>query len=52
MIRILAILVTVLISHSVYAASLKPQVPPNERAVYSEMLKTNPTAAKEYLVVR
>lgn len=52
MLRILAILVTILISHSVQAASLKPQVPPNERATYLEMLKTNPTAAKEYLTTR
>ena|SRR5665647_1010641 len=52
MIRILVILVTVLISQSVYAETLKPQVPPNERAVYVEMLKTNPTAAKKYLITR
>jgi|ERR1700674_1736898 len=52
MIRVLVMLVTVLISHSVYAAPLKPLVPPNERAVYVEMLKTNPTAAKEYLITR
>jgi hypothetical protein len=52
MIRILVILVTVLIAQSVCAASLKPVVPPNERAVYAEMLKTNPTAAKEYLITR
>src|SRR6185437_11032432 len=52
MLRIFAILMAVLISHSVQAASLKPQVPPNERAIYAEMLKTNPTAAKEYLITR
>lgn len=52
MIRSLVILVTVLISYSVYAAPLEPQVPPDERAVYVEMMKTNPTAAKEYLVTR
>jgi hypothetical protein len=52
MIRSLVMLVTVLISHSVYAAPLEPQVPPDERAVHVEMMKTNPTAAKEYLVTR
>ena len=52
MLRIFAILITVFIYHSVQAASLKAQVPPNERATYEEMLKTNPTAAKEYLVTR
>ena len=52
MFRVLILFVAVLISHSVYAASLKPQVPPNERATYVEMLKTNPTAAKEYLITR
>ena len=52
MLRIFAILITVLICHSVQAASLKAQVPPNERATYEEMLKTNPAAAKEYLITR
>jgi len=52
MIRILVILVTVLISQSVYAASLQPQVPPEERAVYADMQKTKPAAAKAYLITR
>ena len=50
--RIFVILITALISHSVQAASLKPQVPQNERATYVEMLKTNQIAAKEYLITR
>src|SRR5579864_8324127 len=52
MFRGLLILVAFLVSHTVSAASIKPQVPPNERAIYAEMLKTNPTAAKEYLITR
>lgn len=52
MLRILFFFIIILISHSVHAASLKPQVPPQERAVYEEMLKTNPTAAKGYLITR
>ncbi len=52
MMRIFVILITLLISQWASAAPLKPQVPPNERAVYDEMLKTNPTAAKAYLVTR
>jgi hypothetical protein len=52
MFRGFLILVALLASDAVYAASLKPQVPPNERAAYADMLKTKPTAAKEYLATR
>jgi hypothetical protein len=52
MFRAFVVLVAVLVSHAVCAASIKPQVPPNERAAYLEMLKTNPKAAKEYLITR
>lgn len=52
MLRIFVIFISLLISQVGYAATLKPQVPPNERAKYAEMLKTNPTAAKEYLITR
>src|SRR5258708_20065438 len=52
MLCILLIFVSFLISSAVSGASLKPQVPPDERAVYEEMLKNNPTAAKEYLATR
>jgi hypothetical protein len=52
MLRGFLILVAFLVSHAVYAASLKPQIPPNERTVYSDMLKTKPAAAKEYLATR
>ena len=50
--RILLIFVFLLLSSVVSGASLKPQVPPQELAAYEEMLKTNPTAAKEYLATR
>jgi hypothetical protein len=52
MFRILIILVTVLITSAVSAALLKPQVPPEARAIYMDMLQTNPTAAKAYLITR
>ena len=52
MFRGFLILVAFLVSHAVCAASLKPQVPPNERAMYADMLKTKPTEAKEYLATR
>ena len=52
MFRGFLILVTFLISQFAYAASLKPQVPASEQAIYAEMLKTNPKAAKEYLITR
>lgn len=52
MLRIFVILITVLISQVGYAEILKPQVPPNERAKYAEMLKINPTSAKQYLITR
>jgi hypothetical protein len=52
MLRIFAILIAFLIIDSVHAASLKPQVPVSEQKVYADMLKTNPAAAKAYLVTR
>lgn len=52
MVRILFILVTVLMTSAVSAAVLKPQVPPQERAKYMDMLQTNPAAAKAYLITR
>jgi hypothetical protein len=52
MFRILLILVTVLITSAVSAAPLKPQVPPEERVIYMDMLQTNPTAAKANLITR
>ena len=52
MLRILFVFAALLIAPSVYAASLKPHLPPEEQAAYEEMLKTNPTAAKEYLATR
>ena len=50
--RALLILVTLLVSQFAYAASLKPQVPASEQAKYAEMLKTNPKAARAYLITR
>jgi hypothetical protein len=50
--RILLIFFSFLIFSAASGASLKPQVPPQERAVYEDMLKTNPTAAKQYLATR
>src|ERR1700674_2325293 len=52
MFRGFLVLVAFLISHAVWAASLKPQVPASERAVYLDMLKTDPAAAKKYLITR
>jgi len=52
MFRALLALVTILVSHSVYAALLEPQVPQQERAIYVNMLKTNRTAAQAYLATR
>jgi hypothetical protein len=52
MLRAFLILVAFLISQFAYAASLAPQVPASEQAAYADMLKTNPKAAKEYLITR
>jgi hypothetical protein len=52
MFRGFLILVAFLASGAVYAATLKPQIPASERATYANMLKTNPKAAKEYLITR
>jgi hypothetical protein len=52
MFRAVPILAALLFSQSVYAASLEPQVPPSERAIYADMLKSDPTAAKAYLITR
>jgi hypothetical protein len=52
MLRLFLIMVALLLSAPANAASLKPQVPATERAVYTNMLKTNPAAAKAYLITR
>ena len=52
MLRVVLILVTFLVSNFANAASLKPQIPASEQAKYAEMLKTNPKAAKAYLITR
>jgi hypothetical protein len=50
--RVSLVLVALLVSSAVNAASLQPQVPPAERAVYADMLKTNRSAAQQYLDTR
>ena len=52
MLRVLLISVFVLISSAASAVPLEPQVPPQERTVYEDMVKKNPGAAKEYLATR
>jgi hypothetical protein len=52
MLRGLLISVFILIASVVSAAPIEPQVPPQERAVYEDMVKKNPTGAKEYLATR
>jgi hypothetical protein len=52
MLRAFLILVVSLVSQFAYAASLTPQLPASEQATYADMLKTNPKAAKEYLITR
>lgn len=53
MFRSLLILVALLVSYAtVYAASLKPQVPVPEQKIYADMLKSNPAVAKTYLITR
>jgi hypothetical protein len=52
MFRVFLILVAFLVSHVVSAASLKPQVPAAERAVYLDMQKADPATAKKYLATR
>jgi hypothetical protein len=52
MLRSFLILAAFLISQLAHAASLTPQVSASEQATYAEMLKTNPKAAKQYLITR